>query len=230
MEYEYGIFHSSSWDQPVYLETISYSLLHALVSFSLLLLLSLPYRIIFRDLKPENLAFDLRGDMRLFDFGLAKELKQKDMVEAPDGFNATGLTGSRRYMAPEVILCKPYGLSADVYSYAILVWEVFSDRTPFPTMSLDKHFEHVVLKHKRPKTIKSLPKEMHNLIDNAWSHERSERPPFKSICERLASQLEVLNCTNGGARSITSDRTAQLMNRSLRSRLESNESIVNAYG
>lgn len=188
-------------------------------------------RIIFRDLKPENLAFDLRGDMRLFDFGLAKELKQKDMVEAPDGFNATGLTGSRRYMAPEVILCKNYGLSADVYSYAVLVWEVFSDRIPFPNMSLDKHFERVVLKHKRPKTIKSLPKEMHNILDNAWSHERSERPPFTSICERLASQIELLNYynTNANACNITSDRTAQLTNRSLRSRLESNDdSFVNS--
>jgi serine/threonine protein kinase len=182
------------------------------------------YRIIFRDLKPENLAFDLRGDMRLFDFGLAKELKQKDRGEAPDGFNATGLTGSRRYMAPEVILCKNYGLSADVYSYAILVWEVFSDKIPFPHMCLDKHFEQVVLKRKRPKTIKSLPKEMHKLIDDAWSHDRSERPKFRSICEQLASQIVVLNCTS--ARSV-SDRTAQLMDRSLRSRLESTDSLVN---
>jgi serine/threonine protein kinase len=48
-------------------------------------------------LKPENIAFDVRGDMRLFDFGLAKELKAKDLVDPPDGFAATGLTGSRRY-------------------------------------------------------------------------------------------------------------------------------------
>lgn len=59
-------------------------------------------RIIFRDLKPDNLAFDLRWNLRMFDFGLAKELKAKDMVEFPDLYNATGLTGSRRYMAPEV--------------------------------------------------------------------------------------------------------------------------------
>ena len=57
--------------------------------------------IVFRDLKPENCAFDLRGEVRLFDFGLAKELKAKDMVEdEPDSFHATGLVGSRRYMAP----------------------------------------------------------------------------------------------------------------------------------
>jgi serine/threonine protein kinase len=38
----------------------------------------------------------------MFDFGLAKELKAKDLVGSSDLYNATGLTGSRRYMAPEV--------------------------------------------------------------------------------------------------------------------------------
>lgn len=55
------------------------------------------HRIIFRDLKPENVGLDVRGDMRLFDFGLVKELKAKDLVEPPDSFKATGLVGSRRY-------------------------------------------------------------------------------------------------------------------------------------
>jgi hypothetical protein len=63
---------------------------------------------------------------------------------------------------------------------------------------------------------------MHKLIDDAWSHERSERPKFRSICEQLSSQIVVLNCTS--ARSI-SDRTAQLNDRSLRSRLESADSL-----
>lgn len=53
------------------------------------------HSIIFRDLKPENLAFDYRGDLRLFDFGLAKELKEKDKTE-DDKYNLTGMTGSRR--------------------------------------------------------------------------------------------------------------------------------------
>jgi serine/threonine protein kinase len=62
----------------------------------------------------------LRGDYLIFDFGLSKELKRKDLVEPPDdGFEATGLTGSRRYMAAEVVSCKNYGFSADVYAFAI---------------------------------------------------------------------------------------------------------------
>lgn len=59
-------------------------------------------KILYRDLKPENAGFNVRGDIKLFDFGLAKELKERDLQVPPDGYEATGLTGSRRYMAPEV--------------------------------------------------------------------------------------------------------------------------------
>jgi len=37
--------------------------------------------IVYRDLKPENIGFDIRGDVKLFDFGLAAELKEKDRTE-----------------------------------------------------------------------------------------------------------------------------------------------------
>jgi len=96
--------------------------------------------ILYRDLKPENVGVNLRGDYLIFDFGLSKELKRKDLIEPPDGFNATGLCGSRRYMAPEVVYCKNYGFSADVYSFSILFWETIALKVPFRLMSSDKHF------------------------------------------------------------------------------------------
>lgn len=42
------------------------------------------------------------GDAKLFDLGLAKELKPKDLVEPPNGYEASGMTGSRRYMVRTV--------------------------------------------------------------------------------------------------------------------------------
>lgn len=51
--------------------------------------------IVFRDLKPDNIGFDKDGVLKIFDFGLAKELKAED--KHTDGrYTLTGNTGSRR--------------------------------------------------------------------------------------------------------------------------------------
>jgi len=195
------------------------------VSFAVIIAITIPlsrcifFRIVFRDLKPDNVAFDFRGDMRLFDFGLAKELKRADLRNPPDEFNATGLTGSRRYMAPEVVQCKEYGLSADVYSFAILAWEVLSGKSAFEAMDLDKHFDLVVMKGKRPKLGKTMEmkcsKQLLVLLERMWSDDPKQRPLFKSVCEILSSQLAV---EKGGASSLDSNRSQYLIARSQRSR------------
>eukprot|EP00543_Licmophora_paradoxa_P018116 CAMPEP_0202477130 /NCGR_PEP_ID=MMETSP1360-20130828/93784_1 /ASSEMBLY_ACC=CAM_ASM_000848 /TAXON_ID=515479 /ORGANISM="Licmophora paradoxa, Strain CCMP2313" /LENGTH=320 /DNA_ID=CAMNT_0049104365 /DNA_START=36 /DNA_END=995 /DNA_ORIENTATION=+ len=77
--------------------------------------------IIYRDLKPDNIGFDVRGDVKIFDFGLAKEISPDS--QSKDGtYNLTGDTGSPRYMAPEVALDKSYNETVDVYSFGILLW------------------------------------------------------------------------------------------------------------
>ena len=160
-------------------------------------------RIIFRDLKPENLAFDYRGDLRLFDFGLAKELKEKDLIEEPDMYNCTGQTGSRRYMAPEVVQCMNYGFSVDIYSFAVLFWEVFSDQSSFEKMDNKKHFEQVVLKRKRPNVkkmnISGKTSILQSLIEKAWSHTPTDRPSIQAICNTLS--MEASKTTNSSDRS-----------------------------
>ena len=47
----------------------------------------------------------------------------------------TGNTGSLRYMAPEVALKKPYNEKADVYSFAIMLWQMARDKVPFKGMT-----------------------------------------------------------------------------------------------
>jgi serine/threonine protein kinase len=58
--------------------------------------------IVYRDLKPDNMGFTAKegGQLKLFDFGLAREEKETDS-DGLGKYRMTGHTGSRRYMAPE---------------------------------------------------------------------------------------------------------------------------------
>ena len=57
------------------------------------------HQICYRDLKPDNVGFDAENNLKIFDFGLAKELKPYKRHD--DGtYHLTANTGSRRYMAP----------------------------------------------------------------------------------------------------------------------------------
>ncbi|CAJ1932653.1 unnamed protein product [Cylindrotheca closterium] len=185
--------------------------------------------IIFRDLKPENLAYDVRGDVRLFDFGLAKELKEKDK-DVKDKYRLTGLTGSRRYMAPEVIMCKDYGLPADVYSFAIMFWEVMSNHNAYCYLTNEKHNEMVVILKKRPNLKKMIPhqkhvlpegSQIHDLVEQSWAPNPDKRPTIESLCDMLCTEVMKASETNddddeGGLK--VGDRTAFLINESIRSR------------
>jgi serine/threonine protein kinase len=74
--------------------------------------------IIHRDLKPENILFDSNGDVKICDFGIAKELCR---------FTARAQTriGTANYMPPEVIENKPYDNKFDVWSGVIILIEMF---------------------------------------------------------------------------------------------------------
>ncbi|XP_073391374.1 serine/threonine-protein kinase VIK [Physcomitrium patens] len=81
-----------------------------------------PDPIVHRDLKPRNLLVHEAGYLKVADFGLGKLL---DVSEATQQYLMTGETGSYRYMAPEVFLHKAYDKSVDVFSFAVIVHELF---------------------------------------------------------------------------------------------------------
>ena len=85
-------------------------------------------RLIYRDIKPENIGFDIRGDVKVFDFGLCKNLDRDKKAEGY-GYKLTPTTGSIPFMAPEVAKGLPYDTKADVFSFSLLLWGILNFTT-----------------------------------------------------------------------------------------------------
>ncbi|KAJ8328046.1 hypothetical protein QVD99_006230 [Batrachochytrium dendrobatidis] len=90
--------------------------------------------IVYRDLKPENILLDSTGHIKLADFGFAKKITSttKSFCGTPD------------YMAPEIIISRPYSFAVDWWSLGILIFELVAGKTPFRGFSIDEIYNNVI--------------------------------------------------------------------------------------
>lgn len=94
--------------------------------------------IVHRDLKPENILVKWNGDegkkvFKVADFGISRYLNTDvvDVANLTKEYTNGTIIGTPLYMAPEVILGKPYGHKVDVFSYGLVVYEAATGRHLF---------------------------------------------------------------------------------------------------
>ena len=104
--------------------------------------------ILHRDLKPANLLLDFKDTLKISDFGLAKLRPNKD-IEG-DTFVMTGETGSYRFMAPEVFRHEIYDETVDVYSFAMILYNLLAGHAPWPQMNGVKAVQAAAIEGSRP--------------------------------------------------------------------------------
>lgn len=78
------------------------------------------YIVLGSDLKPENLLLDVKGYVKLVDFGFAKKLHS--------GRKTWTFCGTPEYVAPEVILNRGHDISADYWSLGVLMFELLTGK------------------------------------------------------------------------------------------------------
>lgn len=138
--------------------------------------------------KPDNVGFDGQGTTKIFDFGLAKELKESKRTE--DGlYRMTSFTGAVRYMAPEVGLGMPYNLSVDVYSWSMIMWFILALEPPYGFYTEDMIIDRVFKRGSRPAVFESWSLELGSLMKSSWDSAVSKRPGFSQICSILKAEM-----------------------------------------
>jgi len=170
-------------------------------------------RIVYRDLKPENIGFDVRGDVKLFDFGLCKELpKLSANQNSSTIYKLTARTGSIPYMAPECMLGQKYNQSVDVFSFGILLWEIFALKIPFKGFNRLDFMQRVCKGPMlRPDGSIKCPPLTKAIMKECWEHEAKNRPDFNRISMVIRGEM---NDMTEGLNASLRDRTTHLMNRS----------------
>ena len=140
--------------------------------------------IIHRDLKPSNVLLDANYIPLLTDFGYAKDISN-------NGLDATMGVGTPIYEAPEVISSNVYDEKADVYSFGIMLYEIFTNCLPYIEIIKRKRAQESFFKKitngYRPQFPESFNNEkIKKLIEKCWSSNPSERPTFENLFEILA--------------------------------------------
>nr|XP_019818965.1 PREDICTED: megakaryocyte-associated tyrosine-protein kinase [Bos indicus] len=93
-----------------------------------------------------------------------------------------------------------FSSKSDVWSFGVLLWEVFSyGRAPYPKMSL-KEVSEAVEKGYRMEPPEGCPGSIHALMGSCWEAEPTRRPPFRKLAEKLARELRSVGASapNGG--------------------------------
>ncbi len=101
------------------------------------------------------------------------------------------------------------GLSSDVYSFGILLWEMLTLKNAFDKYTREKHYKEVVVEGKRPKIPRSWPFAIRNLLERCWHKQPLERPTFQAICQLIRFGMP--------DEANASERSDDLLLRSLRS-------------
>eukprot|EP00276_Gloeochaete_wittrockiana_P020233 CAMPEP_0184340384 /NCGR_PEP_ID=MMETSP1089-20130417/9072_1 /TAXON_ID=38269 ORGANISM="Gloeochaete wittrockiana, Strain SAG46.84" /NCGR_SAMPLE_ID=MMETSP1089 /ASSEMBLY_ACC=CAM_ASM_000445 /LENGTH=519 /DNA_ID=CAMNT_0026668183 /DNA_START=54 /DNA_END=1613 /DNA_ORIENTATION=- len=142
-------------------------------------------QIIHRDLKPSNLLVDNHGHIRVCDFGLAAVKPHNEKLKDKDNIPGTPL-----WMAPEVMLGKPLDEKSDIYSFGIVLWEIATQKVPFPEMNSFPIFKRAVcIQNVRPPLSDVPLPSLQNLIQLCWHKSAECRPSFAEIITMIDTIL-----------------------------------------
>jgi serine/threonine protein kinase len=116
-------------------------------------------------------------------------------------------------MSPEVARSEPYNLSADVYSFGLLLWQICALDLPYDGMNRQDHSELVVHGNERPPLDSSWSTPLRILMKRAWEPDPLVRPSMDSIYKILRREICALRDGDDSGLEHTRRRSTFVLNR-----------------
>ncbi len=138
-------------------------------------------RYVHRDLAARNCLLDSSLFVKIADFGLSRDIYEKDYYRI--GPNVCKLP--IKWMSPESIQNKIFNTETDIWSYGVLVWELFTrGMIPYSNIENKFLFYHLENGNRLPKP-QSCPVSIYVILLKCWSKSPKSRPDFATLSERI---------------------------------------------
>lgn len=141
---------------------------------------------IHRDLAARNILLSENNVVKICDFGLAR-----DVYKDPDYVRKGDARLPLKWMAPETIFDRVYTTQSDVWSFGVLLWEIFSlGASPYPGVCIDESFCRRLKEGTRMRPPEYATSEIYQTMLDCWLDRPTDRPTFAELVEHLGNLLQ----------------------------------------
>ncbi|TSN48456.1 Fibroblast growth factor receptor 2 [Bagarius yarrelli] len=135
---------------------------------------------IHRDLAARNVLVTESNVMKIADFGLARDVHNIDYYK-----KTTNGRLPVKWMAPEALFDRVYTHQSDVWSFGVLMWEIFTlGGSPYPGIPVEELFKLLKEGHRMDKPT-NCTNDLYMMMKDCWHAISSQRPTFKQLVEDL---------------------------------------------
>ena len=147
-------------------------------------------KFVHRDLAARNILLSSKYQTKISDFGLSRVMGEKDYYRA-----SAGGRWPVKWYAPECINFGTFSHASDVWSYGVVLWEMFSyGRQPYEGMTGIKTLEYLEAENRLAKPEKA-GNDDYGIMLECWEYRAEDRPSFEYLFKYFSDNPEYLNLT-----------------------------------